>query len=267
MITREYVDCNKSYDFKPLKDWPHSLPAYTWKEELLCAFNDSSQSLAIDLSTTHLTLAQVLKDLYPQLSFSELARLYHVLAKNTEMDWTAFFSYYNLKYNENLSLTLVALINTPIPFQNWCSEKQLSTRDLSILRCVKDLPSIHFILDAIANLSPSKSMGSSILEMSIELSQMSYTLDEIIHLFSSSADETLHQLRQLRFKNACQDSQRHNAQLQQLNKPQGLDIQWKRYGDRSNLEIKFFSENQKKKKKKVNSLKRWQDTYGDESWT
>lgn len=90
MITRDLAVCNRSYNFHPLNKWPLSLPMYSWGYELLCGFEAKQPSIVLDLKSNEIKITDVLFSLYPQLSLSELARLYSLMKSHPDADWLDF---------------------------------------------------------------------------------------------------------------------------------------------------------------------------------
>ena len=162
--------CKIGLDFKPQSPWPEALPPISWNHWLIAGFH-SPMTEALQITTP--SFHGALHSCYSFLSLPELARLYKLIqlhqtvepnkqvqtkqaqtrqiqAKQTqtkeallyeqalEINWGALFKEYHLKDSENLRLTLSPLAQTPMPFQDWCSQKQIAPRDLAILRSFKD---------------------------------------------------------------------------------------------------------------------------------
>ena len=169
MITREAKNCNDHLDFKPLNRSTPFLPTYSWGAFILTNFENWQSSLIIDLKSEDRKFSEVVFAIYPDLTICELARLYSP-AKEMVVDcnWYDFFKNYKLRYCENLVSSFQQIIKTSSKFQSWCSEKQLSLRDLSILRSIQLNSSHNDILNKIVALSPSKSVGVQLIELAIE---------------------------------------------------------------------------------------------------
>ena len=118
-MAMKWVDrdkCHLELNFTPKRPWPKVFPSMSWKNWMIAGFENSS-SPVLDLSDMG-SLAVALHSCHPQLSLSELARLYTTIEHgplNAEIDWTDFFSRYGLHSNENLKLTLSKLNQCPIP--------------------------------------------------------------------------------------------------------------------------------------------------------
>lgn len=237
---------------------------YSWGYELLCGFEAKQPSIVLDLKSNEIKITDVLFSLYPQLSLSELARLYSLMKSHPDADWLDFFKNYNLRFCDNLKLTLNKLCQTPLDFQNWCSEKQIQVRDLSILKCLKDINGCDKILSKISTMNPSKSLGVKILEFALELVEMNFPKLEILKFLDETPDKSFEELYKARYP---ETAKRDSAQkLKKSDKPFGIEATWKRIGDKKGIEIKFFTENETDLQKRIQSLKSWQEKTGLDKW-
>lgn len=270
MITRYLGDCNKSYDFKPLKEWPLKLPLFSWDSELLCGFNVKSTSKnqnVINLKTGHTQLADLIAFIYPQLTLSELARLYSKLHTLFVIeDWDYFFSLYKLRFCDNLTSLLELLVQTPLSFQLWVSQKQVQTREINSLKCVSNIYDLTAFFHMFSELNPTRSQGIQILELFIELFEMKYPKNDLLELMKGSPDLVQTKLQELRHPISTEKKNNLENRLKHVFKVNGVDAHSKRFGDKSGVEIKFFSESNKDFQIRLSSLNKWYENFKDQEW-
>ena len=250
----DFVDitsCRKDLNFGPEAPWPQVLPPMCWQGWLISGF-DSDRDKALQLSEPH--FHRVLPSCYQSLSLPELSRLYvksnHCL---TTVNWTELFKNYGLKNCENTRLTLMQLAQTPMDFQNWCSQKQLAPKDLAILRSLQPIRSVNSILLYIAQSHPSKSLGTQILHLACELYLMGYTTKQLIKE-NTSAQHWYEYLKSHRYTHASQQDQNLAMKLKGLPWPSGSKVRGVRHGDLSGFEIKIQIHSQKDFKKCLHGL-------------
>ena len=271
MISRLASECKKSYNFEPISKWSTHFPIYSWGDELLCGFNLESENeslLALDLKSYSNSFSHVFQFIYPHLTVAELARFYQLVAhKNLIDSWDSFFSFYHLRNSDNLRITLSSLVQTPLEFQRWCSEKQVQVREISVLRCTSDLSQLSEILKIFTKLNPSRGLGGQILELLVELFEMKTSQYELLNALSRDSSSCLEKLISLRHPHANLQQQNKKNQQNQYLKINGIEVQWKRYGDSSGIEFKFFTESKDEFYQRLNSLHKWHESSMDNLWT
>ena len=260
--------CRKDLDFAPRQKWPEALPPMSWKQWLIAGF-DSLETKALQLSEPHLHRA--FQSCYPRLSLPELARLFSVFSSSDSrydlnscvnhelgsdklsMDWVGFFAAYGLRDCENLRLTLGRLVETPIEFQDWCSKRQLSPKDLSILRSLSSVTSLTSFFLSLSHRNPSRSMGSEILTLFCELYLMGNSIESITQE-ELSVEAWHNSLRKARYPRASRRDESVSLRLKSLPWPTGCQVKWLRSGDRSGLDVKFQVYSPEGFKKYINGL-------------
>ncbi len=264
----EATKINSSLNFKPLNIWPANLPIYSWGPWQLTGFEDSHKnSLVVDLKITGSDLKSAIHSLYPKLSLPELARIYSFKGLISQhLNWIDFFEHYNLRFNENLSLVLEKLILCPMPFQIWCSKKDIFPKDIEILRSVEISTEQTWILNAIASSSASKSTAVQILEFSLELLGMGTSLTDLQSLFSGSPETCLNEVKKIRFPMNHKILSENQKKLESLTTINGVEVKWKRKGDQSGLELRIFAENEVSLNKKIKSIEKWNDLHRNQIW-
>src|SRR6185437_15229301 len=123
MLNPSIMQCDRSLDFHPWREWPRALPALAWQGLLLTGF-ERRDGVVLDLwENGHCPFLDALQACHPELGLAELARLFHNLrAARPEMARELserLFAEYDLRWCERLELTLQTLLATPTGFQNW----------------------------------------------------------------------------------------------------------------------------------------------------
>lgn len=257
-------------NFMPREEWSPLLPAIAWRGHLIAGFNHSG--FAIDQSGHE--IADLFRELYPSVSLVELARIYRnwtLLVANQNKAWIRFWpklqKHYGFKDSENFRSFLIMLLQTPLKFQEWISQKNPSYKELSILTQLEDISSFKTFLVKFEELKLSRSEGCSALELAIEV-HLIQNLD-IRHLLPQETENKilwLQRLRKLRFPNTDQLDRHKKNEIEKLSLPQFVRAKWTRIGDESGVELKFLAKNSKDLENKLNAVKRssennkvWQD--------
>ena len=175
--------CKKNLDFKPQAPWPKSLPCFSWGDQLVCDFTAPPEKFAIDLKSDETDLTSLFIDLYKSLSLAELARLIeandrHFIFEATELN--SLIEKNSLRPSESLRELFEKLVQTPLHFQNWTSDRKLGAKELFILKALTDISEVNSLLEQIAHKGPSRQFGNQILENAIELFLMSTDLNSIL---------------------------------------------------------------------------------------
>lgn len=246
MNFRDIASCKKDLDFEPEAPWPTALPPLCWQDWLISGFHSKmNQTLQLEVPSFH----QAFQASYKSLSLPELARLYFKSQPLLTINWGELFKYYGFKDCENTHLTLVSLAQTPKSFQSWCHQKQVSPKDLAILRSL-DSP-IDSILSGIAHLNPSRSLGTQILHLACELHLMGHTTEPFLQ---DDPQKWYTYLRNHRYPHTSRQDQNLALKLKQLPWPSGSEVREIRHGDLSGFEIKLHIHSQKDFKKYLHGL-------------
>jgi hypothetical protein len=273
MITRDVADCNSKLNFKPHKSWDISLPILCWQNYLLTHFEISNTNLdnqkAIDLSQKPANaFIQIFHSIYPQLTFVELARFY-TLAKNENLvlNWHDFFKAYNYRFCESLVDSIDSIIKSPLYFQNWCQNKDISPRDIEILKCLNKSSNYDSLFTFFTTHQINKNFGVQSLEIAVELFLMETPIDKIVACYNPlSPENTLHELKRLRYPNDTNKLENSKKILNAIPQINGVESYVKRYGDRSGIEFKFFTETPDDFNKKMKSLIKWNELRNESPW-
>lgn len=241
MILRDISQCSSKFNFHPLAPWPESLPAICWKEFLIAGFQH--QGLAVDQK--NYPLVDVFTSIYPQLSLSELARLYTLWEEQKKVNewhlfWPKVCGYYGLRDKDHLRKLLSKLAQTPKSFQDWVSNKKISPGDLAILHSFEKLDSLNLFMEQIAVRSISRQRGLQILELLGELLLLG---EESMHRLTATREESPEswesRLRGLRYpKTLCSDTSRSQS-LSELPWPKFVKTRWVRRGDQAGVELRL----------------------------
>lgn len=268
MIQNQTDQCNPTYNFFPRKQTPNFFPMYTWGLIPLNISNKNNGIHYVNLKESNTPLENIIFELYPQLSFTELSRFYVCYFPYFESEvWPHIFAKYDYKLNESFLLLVKSIVKTPISFQDWCSEKSISPRDLEIIRFTELTHKHKHTLKAIAQLNFTKSTGIQILDLCFELIEMKNGVIDIENIFSSaSAEKILGSLKALRYPvTSSSDLQKHDT-LKSLPNLTGAEVNWKRINDRAGLEIKLHAISSSDLERKIKSLQRWQNEFGEVLW-
>ncbi|MCB0363825.1 MAG: hypothetical protein H6624_15935 [Bdellovibrionaceae bacterium] len=242
MKSRPLVQCKKNWDFTPLKLWPKRLPPYCWEEEVLTGF-DQSEGNAVDLSEGNSPL-EVFQLCYPVLSLAELARLWSLVKNDPRWGHSieALFRRYGYRWNDELEKTCHYLVTLPMSFQNWCSEKQLSPRDLAPVRALPQPKLENGLWECLAKSRLSKSQGVQALEWAVDLLLMDSRWSELAPMPGESDNQWLERLKALRFPHTQSRDCEKQIQMSRLPWPSRTQGQWIRQGDKGLLDVRFHAD-------------------------
>jgi hypothetical protein len=269
MIQNDITYGNPTLDFTPLKSTPNFFPLFTWGDLPINISNKDNGIPSLDLKERGVSLADAISQIYPSLSFIEISQFFNIYESLIEFEiWLEVFNKFNLRLNESLILLMKSLTKTPKAFRVWCSEKYLGPRDLEILRSstVSDLE--FQLLTRISELNPTKSTGAEILELTFELVGLGLSPKLILEsLKDNNIEDSVYKLRKLRHPLTTQIDSLNNQKLKSIPSINGVDVQWKRYNDRSGVELKIFATSSSEFQKKMNSIQKWQSNYDGNIWT
>lgn len=264
------TQCNKTLQFSPLSPWPQGLPAVAVNQMVFAGFDQklvfNHQLPLLDQpqnSEQQQQIAQLFRSLYFELTFPEMARL---IEKASVLEWfplSLVISSFGWQASEHFFKVAEALRQTPMEFQNWCSEKKLNPQDLSPLLSAKGLDLDGAMQDLIL-LRLSKSSGAQALELIIELMLMGQTAqslraDSLSTNTAKTAETWLENLKQLRYPNTFASDQSEQEKMKNLPWPGTSQAKWIRQGDKAGIELKLFVSQPSDLKKYLQSLSHIQD--------
>lgn len=236
----KFTQCASNLDFEPLQTLKPGLTPTAYAGELLNGFHAENLAVALNYNTEDCKLFTLLKSLYEDLSYVEVLRLHTCLEKTphlTEQTTEEFFSTFGLKLDENLKQTNSLVIKLPKHFLNWCALKKMGPQDFAPLKSIdEEIPKLHLFLEKFNNLV-SKSDGSQIFELLIELLMMEKNID---HLLQLEVSQWLPNLKKMRYPLTSEQVQIKDALVQKMNWPLHSQAKWVRKGDKSGVELKLF---------------------------
>lgn len=250
-------DLNKSFLVSQIEHLNQLPLCAAWDFYQINTLPDTSSDV-VDFKGQY-TFQELFKKAYPQLNFIQLSYIFNAWEKSTDTlptSWEVFFQQYNLRFNENTIKTFKALSACSSDFLTWASSKKLSQRDLAPLRLLKDPQLAHPLEAQIATINPSKTLGTQILELGVDLllmgKELSYT--------QVNAEKFLRELKSLRYPNTSSKDETRQVKSVQLPWPASVKADWIRKGDTSGIEIRFFAKSQQELEKKLNGLQLVSDT-------
>jgi hypothetical protein len=250
-------DCQMDLNFKPIGPWPKALPLYSWQGQLLCGFDQACQEssekpMVIELSAP---FPEVLKCIYPRLSFPELARLESRL-RTWNPDLTLpVFQAYGVRFEEKLNEPMNFLVSLPLSVQNWLSEKDVGARDIERLLPLSNDSELasHEALQFCIENRFNKNQTLQSCEWIGELLALGFS-KEMIFRPEVSPDAFLMSLKTLRHPNSTDSDLRKKVQIQALSWPSKTDAKWVRQGDLAGLEIKLHAHTEQEAEKQIMTL-------------
>jgi hypothetical protein len=250
-------NCQFDLDFAPRSPTPPILPTFVWKNQALNHF--SGQGLGLqDVSDS--PLASVLPQIYPSLSFAELAEFYHKTKRiGLAAEPEALFAAYRFRWDGRLEKILAAFCALPTEFKNWCAEHELSPRDLSPIISLSKPDMLQELYLVLAQERVGRNQGAQILELAAELMLMDHAWEQIAPPLARSSgwiDSWLVRLKTLRFPVTSSRDDDQQAQLAELPWSKDFSTKWIRSGDKSGLEVKFLLTSKNDLQKKLEALSR-----------
>lgn len=235
------TQCDKYLDFRPLAALPQNLVPSSFLKILLNGFNHSDNTMVIDYSPADCDFLLLLKSLYPEITYVELALVsqkLNTLHDKIAITEEALFSHFGFKYDESVKLTNELLSYLPTHFCHWCAQKKWGPQDFAPLRSLTK--------DQISELNPylkkindpcSKNDGTQIFELLIELFLLN---KDILPLLSLEITKWLSLLKHERYPIGSRQNHKNEELIQKLNWPLHSQAKWVRRGDKSGIELKFF---------------------------
>lgn len=255
ILTFSMTDLRFDLDFKPLYPTPEIFPIFAWHGWALNHFHKPTGNKVAVQDVSHKDLSEILKQIYPTLTFMELTRFYSCAqqAKITA-SWNLIFRAYSYHWNDRMLKTVDLARALPENFQQWLQAHDASPRDIAPLLSLKANHNLEHVLTTMVNLNVSRSLGLQILELAVDLQLLGTEIKNILPVASESADSWVSRLKKLRFPmTETLDAQTEQI-LQSLPWTKAFSKRWTRMGDRSGLEIKFLALSQEDLRNKVKSL-------------
>lgn len=199
-------------------------------------------------------MGQALKLVHPSLEFSEFLRLIATLMplQVSQNEISSVADEYSYSLSDGV-LSLASLFNDlPKEFQIWCDHKKLKFSDLRPLLRVRPLD-ISPYLQALSQTSASKSQGTEILELLVDLLGV---LKSERFMNEKNPDVWFLELRKLAHPTTvAKDDERANK-VRKFSWPVQTKGSWMRWGDQAGLSIQIQSSSPKDLEKKLEELKR-----------
>lgn len=251
--------CDTSLDFQPLSPWATGLPAVAINMVVIAGFDQEivfNHSISEDEKDK---IAALVRSVYFELSFAEMARLVDKAKNHQWLPIELIIQKFGWLANPSFYKVAECLLTTPIGFQNWCAEKKLGPMDLIPLASAKSLNLIPLFHD-ILSLKLSKSVGTKVLELAIELLLMGKSYSDIA---PESSETWAQKLQQLRYPNSSQNDSLEKEKLISLPWPGMSQAKWARQGDKTGVELKLFVSQPSDLKKYLQSLEKVQNLLED----
>ena len=263
---KELFTYSNDLNFHPHLSWPQNLPSFSWNNYLLCGFHEKEKpasSRIIEIKNSQNNLLEILPRIYPQLNLAELARLYYKLERHKDhldisdlICWKSFFQHYHLHYCEKLKITLKTITQTPLQFQNWIDQKKVTPKDLSSLTSCFQWKNNPLFFNRFLAFNPSRQEGTQILELLLEFLEMNHSLHDLPTNHTNTS-AWLSSLKEKRYPLSSTKDAKNSHKVKQILWPSFVSAQWKRQGDETGIEIKFFALSQKDFSKKIKNLERF----------
>ncbi len=243
-------------DFKPLQSWPETVPAVALGSYLLCGFSLPEDHPVyehpLQNSFDH---SNVLKSLYPQLTLSEIARLFQTPDFSKVFTPEPIEKAYGFHLTPETQEVLSYLPQTPESFQTLLSQKKWSPQDLHPLLLLP-LSSRAFVIEELLSHADSKQESVKRLELLSDLLMMKHSPESL----SGMKLEILHQKRYP--LTTDRDSAQKKQDLPWLSQ---IKNQFKRRGDKAGYEVQFFAGTPAELNKMAQNLTRVAEAWNSKS--
>lgn len=224
-------DCDASLCFDPQTPWPDGLPAVALNKFILAGWGQSLVfNHTLDVTDKN-EIASLVRSLYFELSFGEIA---HLIKKTKKQKWFPIeevIRKFNMIPSEQFMRVAALFVKLPVGFQQWCMQRKVSAQEL--------LPLLHGnhvglkpVLLKILNSQLTRTQGATALELCIDLLLLGRSLEEL-HLTENHLGEAGHlwsaHLKNLRF-----------PQAPKRDWPGTSQARWNLAGKKMGLELKLF---------------------------
>lgn len=255
MSFTQLLQCNKKLGFRRKAEWPVSWPGFVWQGVLLTPHVQAGAALH-ELRSDQ-SLENILKDIYPSLTFTELAQLVHACREaGLFVQEAALFQMYNWRWTEDVSALVELLRVAPKSFQSWAIDKEVSIRDLAPLRALKlevDQLSVFGLFEQLMVFQPSHSEGVKWIEWVVDLTLMGQDLAQFL-VSAKTAKAVTETLIGLRYPQATQNQQEAQKFVKKMPWPKNVVARQARVGDQAGIEVKFFVQSQEDMQKMAQGL-------------
>ncbi len=242
-------DCDLSLDFQPEKNWPLCWPAYAYNKQVIAGFS-SSHFLVLNFKERNGDFLSLFCSCHPHLNWLEMGRII-TQWKAPPFSWEQFFLAYGLQGDTDfLEECLKILLITPLSFQKWVVDKKVHLNYLRVLLAVrkaglKKWDILLHVLKWVSNRDVSYSVGIKILELSVELTLIGVSLEEILKKENQDVNSIIQSMERLRKPLSAAWDQKQKNTLGKLFWPTHVNGTWKRKGDQTGVEIALWCRNQK----------------------
>ena len=252
--------------YKPLPikldlKWSEHLPSLVWRGYFLSEGRPSDKGPVVVLD--HLLFAEALDAASLQLGYVDF--LFSMIflksiSKDFEPEKQALESQSNFRWNEETEKLAALLPSLPENFKDWAKEKKLAFNDLRpLLRSQCSALQDH--LRRLAELNPSKSVGTALIETLCDLSP-----NEIENCGSvesvRDAKNWLEDLSKAKNPLTSSKDQKRREVVEKWPWPARMNGRWKRWGDQAGLEVQLSCLNPEDLDSKIAKLteisKKWQ---------
>ena len=246
--------CKKLLDFQPNKSWPKNWPAFSWEKILISGFTHTDKPV-LNFKSEDVKFLHLFHSCYPDLHLSEMGRIISQWNNITFTDfsWKEFFSFYGLQNTDLLIQQLKILVSTPSSFQDWVDKKEIHPTALRVLSSLKNIKQANFLFQWITKHNLSQSLGIKVLELGVELLLMDIPFNEILKS-NLSPEDTIQAIEKKRKPLSTTKDEIKKRKLKNILWPSHVTGQWNRKGDKTGIEIKIWSQNQKELEEKINRI-------------
>ncbi len=250
-------ECDKSFDFQALAEWPEFWPPFAYNKIQISGFK-SQNPLALNFKPP-VNFLSLFFSCHPRLQLSELADINHrwnTIPPEWDFTWGAFFKAYGLHQEvKSIQKLLTSLKSTPLSFQNWVSKKQAHFNDLRILNSFKNTKDLSTLFDWMEKKQVSHAQGVKALRGAGELLLMGKDISPALnHSPERSSEEDLQVLEQMRHPHTSLRDEAQKRKIQEALWPSGTQSEWVRKGDRAGLQIKIWCKTPQEFDKKWNQI-------------
>jgi len=229
--------------------------AWAIGDQLICGFGLKPEIQAFSISPGDLhSNVDYFFEFNPDLSLVQISFLLQSPLFSNFFDQEYFFSQWGKGQKESLIRIVPHILAFPLSFLFWLHDKDVRASDLAPLRAISP-ENIQFFTQVFLQCRPSKSEGVQILEHVVDLCLMSLSEQKITECFSSSASETLKQLKLLRYPHTAHRDQDLKENLK-ISWPANVQARYQRRGDKSGFDLQVFVSNSNELKKTVIHLEK-----------
>lgn len=239
MKITQISQCNKHLDFKPSSQHITNYVVIAIDGFLINHFGATETQSCVnysDLSADE--KLKLFKSVYVELSFVEIVQLTLLLKIYPLFPVEKIWSLYHVTYNEDHKELIQIVQTLPLEFLNYAREKKWGPQDFYILKSFKDLSALNSFWNLFLKVPASKSLGSQIFELALELFLIGHSWEELDPQ-NKTAEDWLKALHKIRYKQTTLADEEKSKILTQL-APAQLSSKWIRRGDKAGVEMKLF---------------------------